>query len=155
MLTTAKKWVKGTSNRTFILWPLVLFAVEAAIQQGMPRLHWWALPLLAWGYLQYKLGGIYRTRLGGGGPGISNPPDRIVETGAYRWVRNPMYLGHMIFLGGLALFLGSWIAGALWLVHLPWFDARAREDEAHLRKRFGPAYDDYCRRVKRWIPGVY
>lgn len=149
------RWLKGTSNRTFVLWPVVLFAVEAALQQGMPRLHWWALPLLAWGYLQYKLCGRYRTRLGGGGPGMKNPPERIVEAGIYRYVRNPMYLGHMIFLCGLALFLGSWIGGLVWLCHLPWFDARAREDEAHLSKLFGAEYDAYRRRVKRWIPGVY
>lgn len=148
------RWLKGTSNRTFVLWPVVLFAAEAALQGGMPQLHPWAALLLAWGYLQYKLTGRYRTRLGGGGPGISVPPDRIVEQGPYRWVRNPMYLGHMIFLAGLALLLGSWIAGAVWLAHLPWFDARAREDERHLLARFGEPYADYCRRVKRWIPGV-
>ena len=150
-----RKWLGGTSNRTFILWPVLLFLVEAALQHGWPALRWWALPLLAWGYLQYKLTGRFRTRLGGGGPGMSNPPDRIVEAGPYRYVRNPMYLGHMIFLGGLALWLGSWIAGAVWLAHLPWFDARAREDEAHLAARFGAGYDEYRSRVKRWIPGVY
>jgi protein-S-isoprenylcysteine O-methyltransferase Ste14 len=148
------KWLRGTSNRTFVLWPVVLFAAEAALQGGMPHLHPWAALLLAWGYLQYKLTGRFRTRLGGGGPGISVPPDRIVEQGPYRWVRTPMYLGHMIFLAGLALLLGSWIAGAVWLAHLPWFDARAREDERHLLARFGEPYADYCRRVKRWIPGV-
>ena len=154
-LTPAFRWLKGTSNRTFIAWPVVLFAIEAAIQRGMPELHWWAGPLLAWGYLQYKLCGRYRTRLGGGGPGMSNPPERIVDAGIYRWVRNPMYLGHMVFLAGLALALGSWIGAAVWLAHLPWFEARAREDEAHLASLFGPAYDAYRRRVKRWIPGVY
>jgi protein-S-isoprenylcysteine O-methyltransferase Ste14 len=149
------RWLKGTSNRTFVLWPVVLFAVEAAVQRGWPALHVWALPILAWGYLQYKLTGRYRTRLGGGGPGMSNPPLHLVDAGPYRVVRNPMYLGHMVFLAGLALLLGSWIAAVVWLVHLPWFDARAREDEARLAERFGPAYEGYRRRVKRWIPGVY
>ena len=152
---TLRRWLKSTSNRTFIVWPLVLAAIEAAIRGGNPFVHPAALALLAWGYLQYRLGGNYRTRLGGGGPGLSNPPDRIVDTGIYRWVRNPMYLGHMIFLGGVALLLGSWIAAIVWLAHLPWFDARAREDERHLAERFGEPYRDYCRRVKRWIPGVY
>ena len=80
----------------------LLFAIEAAIQRGMPRLDLWALPLLPWGYFQYHLVGRYRTRLGGGGPGLSNPPERIVEAGIYRWMRNPMYLGHIIFFVGLA-----------------------------------------------------
>jgi len=148
------RWLKSTSNRTFIVWPAVLFAAEALVQQGLPRIDPWFLPLLAWGYLQYVWVGTYRTRLGGGGPGLANPPDRIVEAGPYRWVRNPMYLGHLIFFAGLALVLHSWIAAAVFALHLVWFDRRVRSDERHLAERFGEAYRDYCRRVKRWIPGV-
>lgn len=149
-----RRWLKSTSNRTFIVWPLALLGVEALLQQGMPRLHPWALPLLAWGYLQYRLCGNYRTRLGGGGPGISVPPERIVDAGIYRYVRNPMYLGHLIFLAGLAVLL----SGPAWLVlaaHVLWFERRVREDEARLASLFGQPYRDYQQRVKRWIPAVY
>ena len=125
------------------------------MQQGWPRISPWGLPLMAWGYLQYKLVGTYRTREGGGGPGISVPPERIVDRGPYRWVRNPMYLGHLLYLAGLALTLRSLAGAALFLVHAVWFDLRVREDEARLGELFGDAYRDYCRRVKRWIPGVY
>jgi protein-S-isoprenylcysteine O-methyltransferase Ste14 len=151
---TLRRWLKSTSNRTFVAWPLVLYAAEALVQQGWPRIHAWALPLLAWGYLQYKWVGTYRTRAGGGGPGISVPPDRIVDEGPYRWVRNPMYLGHLIFFAGLAVTLGSWIALAVLAFHVAWFDRRVREDEAHLEQLFGEPYREYCSRVKRWIPGV-
>ena len=154
-MKAARRWLKSTSNRTFIVWPIVLFAIEAAIQRGMPRLDLWALPLLPWGYFQYHLVGRYRTRLGGGGPGLSNPPEGIVEAGIYRWMRNPMYLGHIIFFVGLALVLQSWIAAAVLAFHLVWFDLRARSDEKHLAQLFGDPYRDYCRRVKRWIPFVY
>lgn len=147
-------WLSSTSNRTFVAWPLVLFAVEAALQQGFPAIRPWALPLLAWGYLQYRLVGNYRARLGGGGPGISVPPERIVEAGPYRWVRNPMYLGHLIFLAGLALLLASWAGAAVLAFHVVWFDRRVREDEARLAALFGDPYREYCRRVKRWIPGL-
>jgi len=149
-----RRWLKSTSNRTFIVWPLALFALEALLQRQVPRIFWFGLPLLAWGYLQYRLVGNYRSRIGGGGPGISIPPDRIVDTGPYRWVRNPMYLGHLIFFAGIAATLGSWIALAVLAFHVFWFDRRAREDEAHLAQLFGEPYRDYCRRVKRWIPGV-
>jgi hypothetical protein len=148
------RWLKGTSNRTFVAWPLALFAAEAALQQGWPALHPWALALLAWGYLQYRLVGRFRSREGGGGPGLSIPPERIVRDGPYRYVRNPMYLGHLIFLAGLALLLGSWIGAAVFAFHAVWFDRRVKRDEAHLAALFGEPYRAYCRDVKRWIPGV-
>ncbi len=149
-----RRWLKSTSNRTFIAWPLALFAVEAMVQQGVPSLEPWALPLLAWGYFQYRWVGTYRTAIGGGGPGISVPPERIVAAGPYRWVRNPMYLGHLIFFAGLALLLRSWIGLAVFVLHAFWFQGRVREDERHLEALFGASYRDYCTRVKRWIPGV-
>ena len=121
----------------------------------MPLIDWWALPLLALGYLQYRWVGVYRTRLGGGGPGLSNPPDRIVEAGPYRWVRNPMYLGHLVFFAGLAWLLHSWLALGVLAFHMVWFDLRVRRDERHLLQLFGDDYRAYCSRVKRWIPLVY
>jgi len=47
------------------------------------------------------------------------------------------------------------IGAAVFAAHAVWFELRVREDEARLADRFGDAYRDYCRRVKRWIPGVY
>ena len=149
------RWLGGTSNRTFIAWPLALVLLEAAIQRGAPQVNPWGLPLLAWGYLQYKLVGVYRARLGGGGPGVSVPPDRIVDRGPYGWVRNPMYLGHLVFFAGLALTLQSWVAAAVFAFHTLWFDRRVREDESRLEALFGEPYRAYRARVKRWIPGVY
>ena len=149
-----RRWLKSTSNRTFIAWPLALFAVEALRQQGMPAIDPWGAPLLAWGYLQYRWVGAYRSRLGGGGPGVSVPPDRVVRAGPYRRVRNPMYLGHLIFFAGLAVLLRSWPGVALLVFHLFWFDRRVREDEQRLTALFGDDYRDYCRRVKRWIPFI-
>lgn len=149
-----RRWVKGTSNRTFVLWPLALLLLEAVRDGGWPVMNLWALPLLVWGYLQYRLAGRLRTARGGGGPGLSNPPERLVTDGPYRITRNPMYLGHLIFLLGLALLL----SGGAWLVfvaHLFWFDQRVREDESRMQELFGSDYDAYRQRVKRWIPGIY
>jgi protein-S-isoprenylcysteine O-methyltransferase Ste14 len=149
-----RRWVKDTSNRTFVLWPLALLLLEAVRDGGWPVMNLWALPLLVWGYLQYRLVGRLRTARGGGGPGLSNPPERLVTDGPYRITRNPMYLGHLIFLLGLALLL----SGGAWLVfvaHLFWFDQRVREDESRIQELFGSDYDAYRQRVKRWIPGIY
>jgi protein-S-isoprenylcysteine O-methyltransferase Ste14 len=150
-LPNARRWLGSTSNRTFIVWPLLLFAAEAIWQGGWPRLHLEATPLLAWGYLQYRLVGAFRLREGGGGPGLSNPPERLVVHGPYRYMRNPMYLGHLIFFAGLALTLGSWLGAAVLVFHAVWFDRRARGDERHLAQLFGEPYREYCAHVKRWL----
>jgi protein-S-isoprenylcysteine O-methyltransferase Ste14 len=148
------RWLSSTSNRTFVLWPVLLFSAEAVLRQGIPEIALWGLPLLAWGYLQYYLVGRYRLREGGGGPGLSVPPERLVTSGPYRFCRNPMYLGHLIFLAGLALALRSWLAAAVLAFHAVWFDRRVRKDEARLAALFGDPYRDYAARVKRWIPGI-
>ena len=149
-----RRWFQSTSSRTFVVWPLALLALQAALDGGWPRMNLSALPLLAWGYAQYRWVGALRADQGGGGPGVSNPPQRLVSSGAYGLTRNPMYLGHLIFFAGLALLL----SGVAWLVfaaHALWFDRRVRADEASLLALFGAPYSDYMRRVKRWLPGVY
>ena len=148
------RWLKSASNRTFVVWPVLLLSVQAALDRGWPQLSLWGLPLMAWGYGQYKLVGRRRNALGGGGPGLSNPPERLVTTGIYSITRNPMYLGHMVFLAGLAVML-SWPAWLVLIGHAIWFDWRVRGDERHLAELFGADYRAYSGRVKRWIPGCY
>ena len=149
-----RRWLKSTSNRTFIVYPIAIVAIELAMRGGTIQFVPWFAPLLAWGYLQYRFVGSYRIAHGGGGPGMSNPPERIVTTGPYRYTRNPMYLGHLIFMLGLALTFASWPAAALFFFHLFWFQRRAIDDEAQLHALFGAQYDAYAARVKRWIPGI-
>lgn len=150
----AAAWLSSTSNRTFILWPILLFSAEALLRRGVPEIRIWPLPLLALGYLQYRIVGLYRLRAGGGGPGIGIPPERLVVDGPYRYCRNPMYLGHLIFLAGVALALQSWLAAAVAALHIVWFHRRVCEDEARLAVLFGAPYAEYLARVKRWIPGL-
>jgi hypothetical protein len=149
---SAWRYLKSTSRRTFVLYPLAIIAIELVLRGGALVVDPRGLPLLAWGYLQYRLVGGYRLKLGGGGPGLDTPPDRIVAEGPYRFLRNPMYLGHLIFMVGLAISFHSWAALILLLVHIPWFHARVLKDEAHLEERFGAPYLEYKTRVKRWIP---
>ena len=145
----------GTSFRTFVFYPLLVVAFELWLNDGRLRLEAWALPLLAWGYLQYRLAGRYRLRLGGGGPGMETPPERLVTSGPFALCRNPMYLGHLIFLAGLAFSLRSWLGAALALAAAVSLQLRVRRDERRLGERFGEPYLQYCSRVKRWIPAVF
>ena len=145
----------GTSFRTFILWPLIVVGWEWVLNEGRLRIDPWFLPLLAWGYLQYRLVGTYRIRRGGGGPGMDTPPERLVTTGPFAYCRNPMYLGHIIFLLGLALSLQSVLAALITAATAVWFQFRVQRDERRLSERFGLRYVDYAARVKRWIPGFF
>jgi len=130
-------------------------AWELWLNDGRLRLQPWFLPLLAWGYLQYRLAGRYRLRLGGGGPGMDTPPERLVASGPFALCRNPMYLGHIIFLAGLALSLRSWLGGAIALWTALFLHFRVLRDERRLAERFGEPYMQYCSRVKRWIPAIF
>lgn len=107
---------------------------------------------MVWGYFQFRLCGDYRQQLHAGGRGMASTPDKLITTGPYEYTRNPMYLGHLLFLTGLALVSRSWVAWAILLASKPWYQLRVLEDEARLRAHFGADYEDYCQRVKRWIP---
>src|SRR5437588_9021478 len=149
------RWLGRTPVQTFIVCPLVVIAFELALAGGKPTLVPWGAPLLAWGYLQYLLIGRYRRGAAGGGPGINTPPDRIIAHGPYRYTRNPMYLGHLIFMLGLALTFWSAFALILFAARAVWFHARVLGDEARLEQIFGAEYGAYRSQVKRWIPGVF
>jgi protein-S-isoprenylcysteine O-methyltransferase Ste14 len=151
----AYRFFERTPNRTFFIYPLCVIAFEYVVRGGALAFVPWGLPLLAWGYLQYRLVGHYRVEQGGGGPGITVPPDRIVDHGFYAYTRNPMYLGHLIFMLGLAVTFWSVFALALFAANAIWFHRRVLADEARLTARFGSNYADYQARVKRWIPGLF
>jgi protein-S-isoprenylcysteine O-methyltransferase Ste14 len=154
-MTRIRRKLRSTSFRTFFLYPVLVIGWELAINRGRLDLQPWFLPLLAWGYLQYRLAGVYRIRRGGGGPGMDTPPERLVTGGPFALCRNPMYLGHVIFLLGLALSLGSLLAGLIAAATAVWLQFRVQRDERRLRERFGQPYLDYAARVKRWIPGLF
>ena len=152
MLVT--RYLKSTSRRNFIVLPILLFCIESLIARGFPEIYLPGLVLLPWGYLQYRLSGLHRRRRGRGGPGMDIPPERLVTTGIYAWTRNPMYLGHMIFIAGIAISLRSWLALGVLVAYVPWFHARVMRDEARLKSLFGADYEHYMQRVKRWIPFI-
>lgn len=144
----------GTSFRSFLLYPAIVMAWEFAIHRGLPGMQPWFVPLMVWGYLQYRLVGRYRLARGGGGPGMETPPERLVTTGPFALCRNPMYLGHIIFLIGLALVFESVLGALIAAGTAVWLHLRVRRDERCLLERFGQSYVEYGGRVRRWIPGV-
>jgi protein-S-isoprenylcysteine O-methyltransferase Ste14 len=90
---------------------------------------------------------------GGGTPMPSDPPRRLVTTGLYAYVANPMQIGKAGVLVAWAMFWGSpWIAGlALVSTAYSVLIATPRE-QREMRERFGSAWLDYRRSVRRWWP---
>jgi protein-S-isoprenylcysteine O-methyltransferase Ste14 len=75
----------------------------------------------------------------------------LVRTGPYRWTRNPQYVGDIAMLAGWAIVSGSLLGGVLCLLAMAWFAAAPLAEEPWLREHYGPAYDDYRRRVPRFL----
>lgn len=76
----------------------------------------------------------------------------LAQEGLYRISRNPMYLGMLITLLGVSIYLGSWIVFLapplfVWIVTMRFI---GREEQA-LLARFGDVYIQYKARVRRWI----
>ena len=75
----------------------------------------------------------------------------LATQGLYRYSRNPIYLGMLLALSGLALLLGNALDFAGPMI-FGWLTTRQiRNEEAALERIFGEAYRDYKTRVRRWI----
>ena len=80
------------------------------------------------------------------------PTTAIVRTGPYRWTRNPMYLGMLLFYVGIALLFDIFWA----LVLIPLIMALVvrlviHREEHYLQATFGEEYRHYQTQVRRWI----
>jgi protein-S-isoprenylcysteine O-methyltransferase Ste14 len=76
----------------------------------------------------------------------------LIRRGLYRWTRNPMYLGAMFLVSGLALLLGSvtpWFVVAAVFVILQ--EGFVRHEERLLEQTFGEEYRQYKSSVRRWL----
>jgi protein-S-isoprenylcysteine O-methyltransferase Ste14 len=83
---------------------------------------------------------------------MDTPPERLVTTGPFAFSRNPMYLGHIVFLIGVTLVLQSVFAAVVTAASAVWFHFRVQRDEKRLHAMFGHVYQEYSARVARWIP---
>ncbi len=80
---------------------------------------------------------------------------QLIETGPYRLVRNPIYLGGLVAVFGTAVVEGE-VRGVLAIVLvLIAFLRKIKLEERWLRERFGPKYMEYQRKVKALIPFMY
>ena len=88
-----------------------------------------------------------------GTPAPIAPTERLVVGGAYRYVRNPMYLAVGATILGQALVLGSGLlAGYLVLFAVTVYAFVRLYEEPELGRTYGPEYEAYRRAVRGWLP---
>ena len=136
----------------FFAFILVLLSLEADTRSALVVTPIWFLLLAVLGTV-FGLGGVLRFRRQGTTVTPLHPEQAsaLVTGGLYRLSRNPMYLGLLCWTMALACYLGGL---AVWLGPLLLWGWLSRfqivPEEQALQRRFGEAYANYCRRVRRW-----
>jgi len=102
------------------------------------------LALMTWASMLFRKAGT-GFQLNGGG-------SALVTSGPFQFSRNPMYLGMLIWLMGLAVLLGSLIAFVfpILLFLLANFVVVPLE-EKEMQERVGPRFVEYSQHVRRWL----
>jgi protein-S-isoprenylcysteine O-methyltransferase Ste14 len=81
---------------------------------------------------------------------------RLVTEGLYGRVRHPMYAAFLLFALSGAIIIPNWVVGpsflALWVSVLA---LRIGPEERMMVEEFGPEYEEYARRTKRLVPGIW
>jgi len=79
-------------------------------------------------------------------------PKTLIETGPFKFTRNPIYVAMVVILVGWTLWIGV-VVGLLlvplfrWIINVRFVQI----EEAALRRQFGPAADAYIDRTQRWV----
>jgi protein-S-isoprenylcysteine O-methyltransferase Ste14 len=89
---------------------------------------------------------------GKGTPIPFTPTKKLVVTGLYRIVRNPIYIAGSLVLAGEALLFQSIGIFIYCLVMFVIFNVHVLIEETLLADKFGATYEQYCKSVPRWIP---
>jgi protein-S-isoprenylcysteine O-methyltransferase Ste14 len=166
-------WGRSAVKRTFaILGSALFFVVAPCVMAGL--IPWWITRWQFWppflGLPWTRTAGVFLVLtgipglvdsfarfalLGLGTPAPIAPPQHLVVTGLYRYVRNPMYVAVIAVILGQALLFGDWrllVYGALF-----WLACHAfvvSFEEPTLERTFGADYETYRANVPRWIPRI-
>jgi protein-S-isoprenylcysteine O-methyltransferase Ste14 len=131
--------------------PLVLLRTGPRIDTSIFSLV--AFPLWLIGGLMVLWCFWHFTFMGRGTPVPMDPPKELVVTGPYRYVRNPIYVGVVLIFLGHFLWFGYWallLYTVLAFIGVHFFVVLY--EEPTLKRKFGAAYEDYRKKVPRWIP---
>ena len=131
----------------------ILAAAHIPLARPIGILQILAIPIAALGIYMIIWVGMAFVRQGRGTPIPIEPPNRLVISGLYRNVRNPMYVGAILIILAESVYYGSLLlvlyAVGLWaMLHI----SLVIFEEPQLKRRFGADYVRYLAEVPRWIP---
>ena len=82
----------------------------------------------------------------------SDPPKKLIIKGPYRYTRNPIFLLHMLFYLGLAFTFSFLLLFVYFVLSIPVYHLRVRyKEEPIMVDRFGSDYENYMKKVPRWL----
>lgn len=123
--------------------PIAPYSFEAGLIGGVSALLAGA-GLGAWGIRELQR---HRTALEPG-----SVPSRLVITGPFRFTRNPLYVALVTIAAGIAAMVNSaWFLAGTAILLLFLDRLVIRREESTMREVFGPAYDAYVSRARRWF----
>jgi len=80
----------------------------------------------------------------------------LIETGIYKYIRHPGYLGQIIIFIGISTSMSNWLSILLMLIPVLFgYIYRIRTEERFMTEQLGQKYIDYQKRTKRLIPLIY
>jgi protein-S-isoprenylcysteine O-methyltransferase Ste14 len=79
----------------------------------------------------------------------------LVTSGIYKYIRHPLYSSLLLLIWGIFFKLPSWAGIAMAVVATGFLSLTALADEAECIQFFGPEYQDYMKRTKRFIPFLF
>ena len=157
-------WWKNTRGEWYVVVQTILFALIAFgpgwidVRLDLPE-PWRAAAMIAGlilgaSGLLLALAGLWR--LGDNLSILPHPKDgaTLVQSGAYRIVRHPIYSGLIVGAAGWALMNASLLTLVYAVILLAFFDIKSRREERWLARKF-PDYAAYQTRVRKLIPFIY
>jgi len=81
-------------------------------------------------------------------------PSGVVSTGAFRYVRHPLYLASILFYIGLVVSTASLFSLLLLMMIFIFYNHIANYEERLLLRKFGENYETYRKKTGRWVPRI-
>jgi protein-S-isoprenylcysteine O-methyltransferase Ste14 len=127
----------GTFGTLYYIWPIIIGLFITVLGQLIRGL---------------TIGLAYIVRGGKDGKPYA---EGLVTEGIFNHCRNPLYVGNILMLLGVGILSNSLVYVVIIIpVFLFVYQAIVLAEENFLRGKFGPGYDDYCRKVNRWLPNL-